>query len=84
MIAKKTHSDSLRDILIGHFFYLPDIRKYYHEDDLSEEETKKYNPRYKAVKKLQPIVKKYLEFKRIFKSHQIFSLFGDIINNIET
>lgn len=36
------------------FFYLPEIKKYYHEADLSEEEEKLYNHRYKAVQKLKP------------------------------
>lgn len=36
------------------FFFLPEINRYYHESDLSEEEQKLYNHRYKAVQKLKP------------------------------
>lgn len=35
------------------FFFLPELGKYYHESDLSPEEEKIYNHRYKAVKKLK-------------------------------
>ncbi|MBI1919300.1 non-canonical purine NTP pyrophosphatase [Candidatus Microgenomates bacterium] len=45
------------------FFYLPKIKKYYHESELSEEEQKLYNHRYKAIKKLKPIIKKILGFR---------------------
>ncbi len=40
------------------FFYLPKIQKYYHEDDLSEKEQKRYNHRYKAIQKLIPVIKR--------------------------
>lgn len=36
------------------FFFLPEIGKYYHEADLSGDEKKLYNHRYKAVQKLKP------------------------------
>ncbi len=39
------------------FFYLPKIKKYYHESDLSKEEEKLYNHRYKAISRLKPIIK---------------------------
>ncbi len=35
------------------FFYLPEIKRYYHESDLSPEQEKLYNHRYKAVQKLK-------------------------------
>lgn len=44
------------------FFYLPEIKKYYHERDLSDEEMKVYNHRYKAINKLKPVIKKILGF----------------------
>ncbi len=43
------------------FFYLPKIRKFYHELDLTPQEEKEYNHRYKAVLKLIPIINKELE-----------------------
>jgi len=41
------------------FFYLPKINKFYHESQLSKEEEKIYNHRYKAIQKLLPIIKNY-------------------------
>ena len=41
------------------FFYLPQINKFYYERELSKEEERLYNHRYKAVQKLLPIIKKY-------------------------
>lgn len=42
------------------FFYLPRIKKYYHESELSDDEQKMYNHRYKAITKLKPSIKKEL------------------------
>ena len=42
------------------FFYLPKIGKYYHEDQLTDDEQRMYNHRYKAIEKLKPIIKKLL------------------------
>lgn len=42
------------------FFYLPKIKKYYHEAELNEEETKEYNHRYKAIGNLKPLLKEKL------------------------
>lgn len=42
------------------FFYLPEIKKYYHESELSEKEQKLYNHRYKAIVKLKPVIEKVL------------------------
>lgn len=42
------------------FFYLPKIKKYYHESELTEDEERKYNHRYKAINKLKPIIRKVL------------------------
>jgi XTP/dITP diphosphohydrolase len=41
------------------FFYLPQIQKFYYEGELSKEEERLYNHRYKAVQKLLPVIKKY-------------------------
>lgn len=45
------------------FFYLPKIKKYYHEDELTNEEQKKYNHRYKAINKLKLIIIRILGLK---------------------
>lgn len=54
--------EPLKSILQGYpyrsFFYLPEIEKYYHESELTKEEEKAYNHRYKAIGKLKPLLKK--------------------------
>ncbi len=60
IIAKKPLLKLLRGYPYRSFFYLPKVRKYYHEANLSEKEEKLYNHRYKAIKKLKPIIKKEL------------------------
>lgn len=42
------------------FFYIPEIRKYYHENELTPEEERVYNHRYKAISKLKTIIKREL------------------------
>ena len=42
------------------FFYLPEIKRYYHESDLSEDQQKLYNHRYKAIQKLKPRLEELL------------------------
>lgn len=44
-------------------FYLPQIKKYYLENELSQDEQRLYNHRYKAVQRLIPIIKKVLSIK---------------------
>lgn len=59
------HKKPLLKILKGYpyrsFFYLPQIDKYYHEADLTEDEEKQYNHRYIAVQKLLPIIRRELK-----------------------
>lgn len=62
IIAKKPHTKILKGYPYRSFFYLPKIKKYYHEDQLSEEEQKLYNHRYKAVEKLKSIIKRYVRY----------------------
>lgn len=62
IIPKKPYIKHLKGYAYRSFFYLPEIQKYYHEDQLSEEEQKLYNHRYKAVQKLKPIIKKYVRY----------------------
>lgn len=63
IIAKKPLLKILKGYPYRSFFYLPKIKKYYHESDLSEEEEKLYNHRYKAIQKLKPIIRKVLSIK---------------------
>jgi XTP/dITP diphosphohydrolase len=56
IIAPKPYLKTLKGYPYRSFFYLPQIKKYYHEDQLTEREQKEYNHRYKAVEKLKPII----------------------------
>jgi len=60
LIAKKPLLKLHKGYPYRSFFYLPEIKKYYHENDLTPEEMKKYNHRAKAVEKLKPVLEKYL------------------------
>lgn len=60
IIAKKPYLKLLKGYPFRSFFYLPQIKKYYHEDELTKNEEKLYNHRYKAIQKLIPIIKKEL------------------------
>lgn len=62
IIAKNPHVKILKGYPYRSFFYLPKIKKYYHEDELSEDEQKLYNHRYKAIEELKPIIKKYVGY----------------------
>jgi len=60
IIAKKPHMKLLHGYPYRSFFYLPELQKYYHESELTKDEMKKYNHRYKAINKLKPIIVKAL------------------------
>ncbi len=62
-IAEKPHFKLLKGYPYRSFFYLPKIKKFYHESDLSDKEQKLYNHRYKAIQKLIPIIEKVLSIK---------------------
>lgn len=61
IIAEKPYLRALKGYPYRSFFYLPEIKKYYHEDQLDSEEQKEYNHRYKAIQKLKPILIKELK-----------------------
>lgn len=56
IIAKKPLLKIIKGYPYRSFFFIPQLNKYYHEDQLSEEEEKIYNHRYKAVTKLKSII----------------------------
>lgn len=58
IIAKIPYLKLLHGYPYRSFFYLPQIKKYYHEGQLSKEEQRRYNHRYKALINLKPIIKK--------------------------
>jgi non-canonical purine NTP pyrophosphatase (RdgB/HAM1 family) len=60
IIAKDPYLKALKGYPYRSFFYLPRIKKYYHEDQLTNKEQKEYNHRYKAIKKLKPVIKKVI------------------------
>lgn len=59
VIAKKPANANLKGYPFRMFFYFPKIKKYDLESQLSKEEERLYNHRYKALKKLIPYIKKY-------------------------
>ncbi len=61
MIPKEPYLKILKGYPYRSFFYLPELRKFYHENELTSEEMKKYNHRYIAIQKLKPILKRELE-----------------------
>lgn len=66
IIAKKPILKRLKGYPYRSFFYLPKIKKYYHEQNLSEAEEKLYNHRYKAIQKLKSKIKNAID--RIYSS----------------
>lgn len=58
VIAKKPHLKTLKGYPYRSFFYIPEIQKYYHESDLTEEEEKLYNHRYKAIQEIKLLIEK--------------------------
>jgi len=64
IISKKPLLKLLKGYPYRSFFYLPKIKKYYHEKDLSGDEEKLYNHRYKAIQKLIPIIKRELKIEK--------------------
>lgn len=63
IIAKKPYLKLLVGYPYRSFFYLPKLKKYYHEKELTDREQKLYNHRYIALQKLKPILKKTLGLK---------------------
>jgi XTP/dITP diphosphohydrolase len=60
IIAHKPYLKLLQGYPYRSFFFLPEIQKFYHENELSQEEQRKYNHRYIAMQKLIPILRKQL------------------------
>lgn len=59
-ISKDPYPKLLKGYPYRSFFYLPKLKKFYHESELTEKEEKMYNHRYKAIQKLLPIILKYV------------------------
>jgi len=56
IIAEKPYLKLLKGYPYRSFFYLPKLKKYYHENELTDREQKLYNHRYIAIQKLKPII----------------------------
>lgn len=63
IISDKPYLKLLKGYPYRSFFFLPKINKFYHENELSKEEQRLYNHRYKAVQKLLPVIAKALGIK---------------------
>jgi len=63
VITEKHHMKILEGYPYRSFFYLPEIHKYYHENELTPQEMKKYNHRYIAMEKLKPVIWSILQIK---------------------
>ncbi|MBF8249727.1 MAG: non-canonical purine pyrophosphatase, rdgB/HAM1 family [Candidatus Levybacteria bacterium] len=63
IIAQKPYLRALKGYPYRSFFYLPKLKKYYHEDQLTSDEEKEYNHRYLAISRLKPIITKALMIK---------------------
>jgi len=60
VIAKKPFLKLLKGYPYRSFFFIPEINKYYHENELTEGEMRLYNHRYKAIQKIIPQIIKEL------------------------
>lgn len=60
IIARGPHKKLLKGYPFRSFFFLPKAEKYYHESELTADEMKLYNHRYKAVQAIKEIIKKEL------------------------
>lgn len=58
IIAKKEYKKRVAGFPYRSFFYLSKINKYYHEDELTNDELRVYNHRYKAIQKIKDIIEK--------------------------
>lgn len=60
IISENPNLKPLKGYPFRSFFFLPDINKHYHESELTAEEMREYNHRYKAVVQILPIIKEQL------------------------
>jgi XTP/dITP diphosphohydrolase len=58
IIAEKMNEKLWEGYPFRSFFYFPKIKKYYFESELTGDEQKIYNHRYKAIQRLIPVIKK--------------------------
>lgn len=63
IITEKPYVRKLKGYPFRSFFFLPQVNKYYFETELTSEETREYNHRYRAIEKLKPIIRKELRIR---------------------
>ncbi len=71
LIAKKPHLKILKGYPFRSFFFIPELSKFYHEDELTSEEEKLYNHRYIALKRLKVFIKRELVSKGKDKTKRV-------------
>jgi XTP/dITP diphosphohydrolase len=57
IIARKPLAKFIKGYPYRSFFFLPELNKFYHESEFSQEEEELYNHRYKAIQGLKAIIK---------------------------
>ena len=67
IIAKEPQVQHMKGFPYRHFFYLPKIKKYYQNEELTPDEQRRYNHRYMAVTKLKPIIKEVFKGSSLVK-----------------
>lgn len=63
VIAKYPFTKELAGYPYRSFFFLPELKKFYFESELTSEEMEHWNHRFIAVKKIKPIIMKKLSLK---------------------
>jgi XTP/dITP diphosphohydrolase len=63
IIAREPHLKFLKGYPYRSFFYLPAVQKFYHESELTPEEEKEYNHRWKAVEGLKDVIEQQLSLR---------------------
>ena len=58
IIAKEPFAEVSIGLPYRRCFYLPDLKKYYHEKSLSKAQMRRYNHRRKSVEAMKPVIKK--------------------------
>ena len=60
IVAKEPQMNMIKGLPYRSFFYIPQIDKYYQDEQLTEKEQKEYNHRYKAIRELKQIIHREL------------------------
>lgn len=56
IITRSQHMKRVIGYPYRSFFYIPEIKSYYHEDEMTEDQLRMYNHRYKAIEKIKKII----------------------------